>query len=247
MSPQPALGLAWNPKYTEGLKGKLFGGGGNTVIRVGASLRKITPPYQYFWNSASNMGYAFYQNYSLSPSLVPDVGTFTPGSLALGDALPAFRTSPSAYRDVIPQSEETFYGYWGGVNGMMPEIKQPYVMSWNSAFSGQLGTSNVFEVRYIGNRSVHQWVSQNTNEVNIFENGFLTEFQHAQANLAINAANGIPNSFANSGLPGQFALPIMTDAGVGFTNGTFLNYLRNGRAGEFASSLAGRSIDTSAT
>jgi hypothetical protein len=239
VSPQPALGLAWNPKYTEGLKGKLFGGGGNTVIRVGASLRKITPPYQYFWNSASNMGYAFYQNYSLSPSLVPDVGTFTPGSLALGDALPGFRTSPSAYQEVIPQSEETFYGYWGGVNGMMPEIKQPYVMSWNFGIQRELGTSNVFEVRYIGNRSVHQWVSQNTNEVNIFENGFLTEFQHAQANLAINAANGIPNSFVNSSLPGQYALPIMTDAGVGFTNGTFLNYLRNGRAGEFASSLAG--------
>ena len=122
---------------------------------------------------------------------------------------------------------------------MMPEIKQPYVMSWNFGIQRELGTSNVFEVRYIGNRSVHQWVSQNTNEVNIFENGFLTEFQHAQANLAVNAANGVSNSFANSGFAGQFALPIMTDAGVGFTNGTFLNYLRNGRAGEFASSLAG--------
>jgi hypothetical protein len=246
VSPQPALGIAWNPKYTEGLKGKLFGGG-NTVFRVGGSLRKMTPPYQYFWNAASNMGYAFYQNYSLSPAVAPGTGTFTAGSLALGDALPGFRLSPSQYQTNIPQSEETFYGYWGGVNGMMPEIKQPYVMSWNLGIQRQVGTSNVFEARYIGNRSVHQWVTQNINEINIFENGFLTEFQHAQANLAVNAANGIANSFANNGLAGQSALPIMSTAGVDFTDGTFINYLNNGRAGDFASVLAGGSYGEGAS
>jgi hypothetical protein len=244
VSPQPAFGIAWNPKYTEGLMGKLFGEG-KTVIRTGFSLRRVTPPYQYYWNSASNMGYAFYQNYSLSPSTVPGPGTFPPGSLSLasteisGLGLPAFRLSPSVYQEVIPQSEETFYGYWGGVNGMLPTIKQPYVMSWNLGIQRALGQSNVLEVRYIGNRSVHQWVTQNINEVNIFENGFLTEFLHAQANLAINEANGIPNSFANSGLPGQFALPIMTTAGLDPADGYFVTLLRRGRAGDFASMLAG--------
>jgi len=243
-SPQPALGIAWNPKYTEGLMGKLFGGS-NTVIRASFALRDVTPPYQYYWNSASNMGYAFYQNYSLSPSVVPGVGTFTPGSLSLasteisGLGLPSFRLSPSVYQEVIPQSEETFYGYWGGVNGMMPTIKQPYVMSWNVGIQRALGQSNVLEVRYIGNRSVHQWVAQNVNEVNIYENGFLPEFQHAQANLAINEANGIPNSFANSGYPGQSALPIMTTAGLDPADGYFVSLLRRGRAGDFASMLAG--------
>src|SRR5256885_12730628 len=32
---------------------------------------------------------------------------------------------------------------------------------------------------YQGNRSVHQWVKLNPNEVNIFENGFLAEFKLA--------------------------------------------------------------------
>jgi hypothetical protein len=124
----------------------------------------------------------------------------------------------------------------------LPDIKQTYVMSWNFGIQRALGTSNVFEVRYIGNRSVHQWVTQAINEVNIFENGFLDEFKAAQANLAINLAQATPvNSFANNGLPGQSALPIMTDAGVSFTSGTFINYLTNGRAGEFASTLAGSS------
>ena len=44
VSPQPALGIAWNPKYTEGLVGKLFGGGGNTVIRFGAARRAVAFP-----------------------------------------------------------------------------------------------------------------------------------------------------------------------------------------------------------
>jgi len=242
VSPQPALGLAWNPNYTGGLKGKLFGGG-STVIRAGAALRRFTPPYQYFWNAASNMGYAFYQTYSLNdvaPGAPTPTGTFTTGSLHQGDPLAPFRFSPSAYQEAIPQSEETFFGYWGGVNGMLQDIKQPYVMSWNFGIQRELGSSNVLEVRYLGNRSVHQWVSQNLNEVNIFENGFLEEFKGAQANLAINLAQPTPvNSFANNGLPGQQALPIMTTAGVDPTNGTFINYLNNGRAGEFASTVAG--------
>jgi hypothetical protein len=243
VSPQPAVGIAWNPKYSEGFLGKLFGGS-NTVIRAGASLRRFTPPYQFFWNSASNQGYAFYQSFTLNAikpgDPLPAAGGFYAGTYALGDPQPApYLVTPAAYADVIPESTETFFGYWSGVNGLLPTIKQPYIMSWNLGIQRALGQSNVLEVRYIGNRSVHQWVIQNPNEINIFENGFLTEFQRAQANLAINAANGIPNSFVNSGLPGQFALPIMTTAGVDPTDGTFLDYLRNGQAGDFAGWLAG--------
>ena len=48
------------------------------------------------------------------------------------------------------------------------------------------------EIRYNGNRSVHQWLSKNINEVNIFENGFLGQFKTAQQNLAVNQQRGIP-------------------------------------------------------
>jgi hypothetical protein len=101
----------------------------------------------------------------------------------------------------------------------------------------QLGRGRAIEVRYNGNRTTHQWLATNINEVNIFENGFLDEFKNAQTNLSINQAAGV-NSFANRGLPGQVGLPIMTAAGTSFTNATFVNQLRNGQAGSFANTLA---------
>ena len=248
-TPQPQLGISWNPRKDEGFLGKLLGGD-STVIRAGFGLRRMTEPYQFFWNSASNEGYAFYQSFRLSPQVPGSpasqaVGGFSAGSYALGDPQPnAYFVSPATYQAIIPESQETFFGYWSGVNGLNEHIRQPYVMSWNLGIQRGLGKSNVLEVRYMGNRSVHQWIVTNPNEVNIFENGFLSEFKQAQQNLAINAAHGVSGSFANNGYAGQAALPIMTAAAGsdvnGFmTNSGFVTDLNNGAAGGMASSIAG--------
>jgi len=248
-TPQPQLGIAWNPNKTEGTMGRLLGGS-NTVIRAGFGLRRMTEPYQFFWNSASNEGYAFYQSFRLSPevpgSALPPTGGYYAGSYALGNPQPApFFVSPPTYQAVIPESQETFFGYWSGVNGINEHLHQPYVMSWNFGIQRALGSSNVIEIRYLGNRSVHQWIVENPNEVNIFENGFLTEFKQAQQNLAINNARGgtYAGSFANNGFAGQGPLPIMTAAAGGdatfFSNGGFVTNLNTGAAGTFASTLAG--------
>jgi len=253
VSPQPSIGIAWNPSYSDGLKGRMLGAG-KTTLRAGFALRRFTEPYQFFWNSASNSGYAFYQAFRLSPvvpgSPLPPAGAYYAGSYELGMAQPAnYVLSPPAYQEVIPESDETFFGYWTGVNGINPDIRQPYVQSWNLGIQREVGQNNVIEIRYMGNRSVHQWVKLNPNEVNIFENGFLSEFKLAQQNLAINRANGMGNTFANNGLAGQSPLPILTAAftnpggldGSHFSDGTFVNYLENGRAGDFAGILAGDS------
>jgi len=248
VTPQPQLGISWNPSKSEGFLGKLFGGD-STVVRAGFGLRRMTEPYQFFWNSASNEGYAFYQSFRLSPQ-VPGSGlpgSFDAGSYALGDPQPVpYFVSPPTYQAVIPESQETFFGYWSGVNGLNEHIRQPYVMSWNLGIQRALGRNNVLEVRYMGNRSVHQWIITNPNEVNIFENGFLAEFNQAKKNLAINAANGMPGTFANNGLPGQAPLPIMTaaagaDVNTFMADGTFITDLNNGAAGAFATTLAGSS------
>jgi hypothetical protein len=258
VTPQPQLGISWNPSKTEGAMGKLFGGN-NTVIRAGFGLRRMTEPYQFFWNSASNEGYAFYQAFNLRPqvpgSALPPTGGYYAGSYALGDPQPApFFVSPPTYQAVIPESQETFFGYWSGVNGINEHVHQPYVMSWNFGIQRALGSRNVLEVRYMGNRSVHQWIVENPNEVNIFENGFLAEFKQAQQNLAVCMANSTCSanpSFANNGLAGQAPLPIMSHAAsptldpaavtAFMTSGGFITDLNNGAAGAFASTLAGDS------
>lgn len=265
VTPQPALGFAWNPKASDGVLGKLAGGD-KTVIRGGFSLRRFTEPYQYYWNNVSDQGSFFYQNFSLNANNTGTTGTFAPGSLSLGDTLPGFLLNPAAYQQSAPESEFTFLGNCpgcgNGVTGIDSHIQQPYTESWNFGVQRQFGT-RVLEIRYAGNRSLHQWINNDTNEVNIFENGFLTEFKQAQANLnAYMAANpGCANSgtcsFANNGLAGQGDLPVMNAAFAGesssgpgtpladYNNGTFINDLQTGQAGALAGTLSGISGTTS--
>ncbi len=246
-SPQPQVGIAWNPNIDSGPLGKLMGGR-KTVIRAGFSLKKFNEPYQFYWDAASDYGSFFYQYFNLYPATSPSTGYFQAGSLALGDTMPAYLLSPATYMASQPESELAFQNF--NMVGMDPHIQQPYVETWNLGIQRELGTSRAIEIRYQGNHSVHQWVSMDPNEVNIFENGFLTEFQHAQANYQINQAAGI-QSFADNGYAGQYALPIMTQAfqneasagpGIGlsdFGNAQFLNYLTYGEAGAMASVLSG--------
>ncbi|PYT79485.1 MAG: carboxypeptidase regulatory-like domain-containing protein [Acidobacteria bacterium] len=255
VSPQPTLGLAWNPSHSEGILGKLLGGS-STVIRTGFDIKRFTEPYQYFWNNASNHGLAFFQNFSYNAANGGAPGTFSPGTLSLGDTIDPtkFTYSPPAYAASLPETDYTWSYYWGA-SGFDPHIHQPYVQEWNLGIQRQLGQNNVLEVRYLGHRSLHQWIQTDPNEVNVFENGFLKEFKNAQSNLAIcmaNASCASNLSFANQGLPGQVPLPIFTaafacppggcpsniTAGQDFTNSGFIIDLNQGAAGALASQLA---------
>lgn len=257
VTPQPALGFAWNPNASSsgGFLSSLLGGS-STVIRGGFQLRDFTEPQQYFWNNATDHGNGYFQYFSLQPANGGGVGTFTPGSLMLGvnnvgsdpSALPPLAKTPPTYSASYPMSDLTWNYYWGA-SGMNPKIKPPYNMEWNLGIQRQLGANNVFEVRYLGHRAVREWMQIDPNEVNIFENGFLAQFKQAQTNLAINKANGI-TSFANNGFAGQAALPIFDTAFMGesaggtgvplsdYANASFINDLNHGAAGSLADTLA---------
>jgi hypothetical protein len=245
VAPQPAIGFAWNPKGSESALGR-FLGDGKTVIRGGFNLRRFTEPYQYYWDNASDYAAFEYQNFYLNANNTGQPGTYAPGSLSLGNALPAYGISPTTFQKSAPQSEFTFLNSVG-VTGIDPKIKQPYSEAWNFGIQRQLGNSRAIEVRYNGNHTVHQWLALNYNEVNIFENGFLNEFKNAQTNLALNGGT----SFANNGQAGQKPLPIFDAAFAGessggtgvplsdYANGQFITYLQTGQAGAMANVLAG--------
>lgn len=235
--PSPAIALAWSPNSDKGFLGSLLGKD-KTVIRVGYSLRHYQEGAQNFWAFATNGGQIIFQQGSLTSNPTPAVGNFTPGSITVGQALPPYFLTPTAYAPSLPASSlfgSTFYG-------MNPNIGQPYVEQWNFGIQRQLGSGSAIEVRYVGNLSLHQWLSYNLNEYNTTTNGFTTQFIAAQNNLKINQANGKGASFANNGLAGQSPLPIF-EAAFGtatsnFTNGTFITDLNTGQAGLFARSIA---------
>jgi hypothetical protein len=261
---QPAFGFAWNPS------GKWFGGE-KTVIRAGFSLRKITEPQQYVWNQASDAASFYYQSFALAANGAA-TGSFKPGTLSLNAFNPGasgsgltsqfgipYGLAPTAYQTSEPIADFTFGpspGQLGSVNGINPNIQQPYTESWNVGMQRQMNQSIALEVRYVGSRSLRQWFNINPNEVNIFgttpqfPNSFLSQFQAAQQNLAINQAQGI-SSFANNGYPGQVPTPIFDAAfateGPGgngvpladYGNTGFITQLQTGQAGAMAGVLAG--------
>jgi len=237
VTPQPSFGFVWNPKATEGPLKALLGGDA-TVIRGGFALRRFTEPYQYFWDYATDYGSFYYQQFFLNANNTGATGTFSPGSLALGDTLPAVGLSPTAYEASAPESEFTFQNSTP-VEGLDPHLKQPYSESWNLGIQRGLGHNLALEVRYNGNRTIHNWIALNPNEVNVFENGFLAEFKNAQANLAASPQGNTSFSSSNG-----HATPIL-DAAFGgstasdYTNPQFITDLQTGQVGALANTLAG--------
>lgn len=236
VNPAPNVGFAWNPSRIMG--------GDKTVIRGSFGINYFHEGLNTFESVASgNPG-------DLQNSFANAGTDFSPGSVSLASPLPTLNTSPASFSFPIPESLFTFNNNFLSAN---PNIHTPYVENWSFGVQRRLGNNSAMELRYVGNHSVHMWRIFNMNEVNIFENGFLSEFQKAQTNLAINQANA-KNGFANNGLPGQVPLPIFETAfgtlggtqspvstNAGFNNGTFITLLQQGQAGSLANSLAGNS------
>ncbi len=248
-SPQPSVGIAWVPGGSgHGWIDKLFGG--KTVIRTGYSLRRFTEPQQYFWNQASDYGSFFYQNFNLAANGSGQAGSYTPGTLHLGQALPAYAYAPASYQASVPEAQYALSASTIPINGMNQNIAQPYTQAWNFGIQRQITPNGVLEVRYNGSHTIHQWMAADTNEVNVFENGFLTQFKAAQKNMTINQQHGI-TSFADNGYAGQQATPIFNAAFAGeasggagvpqvdYANGGFITDLNSGQVGPMALALSG--------
>ena len=234
-NPAPNVGVAWNPEKPGGFLGALLG---KAVYRGNYGINYYDEGLINFQTFAGN-GPGLQQTLSLP--------VVAPGSLSLRTGIPPYVAAPTSFSFPIPMSQSTFTRGFATID---PDIKTPYVHNWTFGYQRELWNNSALEIRYIGNRGKNLWRGYNFNETNIFENGFLTEFQNAQRNLVINTANG-RTGFANNGLPGQVGLPIFETAfgprgsvaavpsGSGFTNGTFITNLQQGQAGRLANSLAG--------
>ena len=236
----PNVGVSWNPSFKDGFLARLTGGD-KTVLRGGYSVSYFDEGLNTFINySGANPGLTQRLN------LTPGQAGFTPGSLTLSSALPAFTTFPTSFAPPFRQADYTFSS---GFSTTEETLATPYVRSWNFGIQREIAANTVVEARYVGNHST-RWHGYDLNEVNIFENGFLQEFKNAQQNLTINRAAGV-ESFANRGLPGQVALPMFDaafgarggqaalPAASGYANTALITQLGQGQAGAAANTLAG--------
>ena len=243
VNPAPRAGFAWTPNFGEKtLLGRILGRGAQTVIRGSYDVTYYDEGTNMFASTAGN-------NPGQSQQLLLQAGNGIPTAtpLTLQQPLPPFVAFPLAYQEVWPQSDFTFGTT--GFSTMKDKLQLPSVQAFNIGVQREVSKNTVVEVRFLANRGSNVWHTYNVNEVNTIENGFANEFKNAQRNLAINAAAGV-TSFANTGLPGQVALPLFDAmfgargaqpalaAAQGYANGTFINNLNLGEAGRLAQSLA---------
>jgi len=234
--PAPNLGFAWNPTFDHGFM-KTLAGEDSLVIRGGFAISH----YDEGWVPIESVTLFGNPGGQQAEFLFPGSGGL-PGAL-LGSPL-SLNTFPTSFTFPQPMSEFFPNQYFGTIN---PNIRSPYVESWNFGVQRKLPGNTVVEVNYVGNHAVHMWMAYDLNETNIFENGFLTEFQHAQQNLALNGGT----SFAdNTGVAGLIPLPIF-DAAFGvagaapgasnqsssFSNPNYTALLQQGQAGALANQV----------
>ena len=256
----PNFGFAWNPNRTSGFLGKLFGGS-RTVIRASYSMIVYDEGTQMF---AANLGPNVGKTISATPLRPGQSGqTNLPAFYTLSDVVAnplsgssfAF-TASTDYSKIVKMADQTFSGRV--ISGFDPTLRAPYTQNYTFGIQRELWKNSVLEVAYVGTNSKLAWRTTNLNEVDIFGNGFLNEFNNAKSNLEIYRQNnptcgqsGQPQcSFANTGLSGQVPLPIIeaafgrrgtlgpVTAGNGFQSTGFIATLDNGAAGSLATTLA---------
>jgi hypothetical protein len=214
----PTVGMAWTPTVNGGWLRRLTGETGNLSVRAGYSRSYTRLGLADFTNeAAANPGVALnvfreqgLGNLGTLPLLLREPGRLGPASF------PQTPTYPM--RDVVTED----------INVFSPELTVPYADTWQAGVTRALGTNMSIEARYVGARSKDSWRTNNYNEINIIENGFLDEFKLAMANLqANNAAGGTrAGSFAYFG-PGTGTAPLPTFL-------AYFNGIGRDRAGESA-------------
>jgi len=134
-------------------------------------------------------------------------------------------------------------------------LKTPYAEQWNFGIEREIFRDTAFSIGYVGNRGVQLTRGLDTNQVKIFDNGFLADFLRAQANCVAQGATlpgaGTPlekctNAAFNAAIPGSVPLTIFPRLGSGglLTNATILNLIKQGQVGELAATYVGANRNT---
>jgi len=159
----PSISFSWDPT-----------GRGKMAIRAGYSISYVID------NNITTLLNAATGNQGLNQTVtIPDVT----GTLGRGGRVPITAPSFKVPRTTL---DNIALDPTAALFAIDPNLKTPYVQQWNLSIEREIFRDTVAEVRYVGNRGVKLTRGIDLNQVRIFDNGFLADFQRAQRNLAKN-------------------------------------------------------------
>ncbi|MGH9384248.1 MAG: carboxypeptidase regulatory-like domain-containing protein [Vicinamibacterales bacterium] len=193
----PSIGFAWTPSVDNGFLSKVTGDTGDLAVRAGYSMSFSRNGLTNFTGQVANN-----PGVSLNVFRQLQLANLGPLPLLMRDAS---RLSPAAFPStpVFPYTEVSN----GDITIFSPDLVVPQAETWQAGVTRAIGRTMSVEVRYQGSRSEGGWRTNDYNELNIIENGFLDEFKLAMNNLQANGAAGRGATFAYAG-PGTGTSPL---------------------------------------
>ncbi len=223
----PSFGVAYSPSFDSGIGKFLFGSPGKSVLRGGYSHIYGNDSIITSLNGTlnANLGLGRGVNSAIGPTNTTLLNDRASGVLT-NVAPPAFTPLPRSFL----QNNTAGQGNFGTANAVDPNLQIPLTEQYSFGFQREFFGNTAFEIRYVGTRSNNLARGVDLNEIDIVRNGFLSDFQRAQGNLAINSAErarqialcagnpaciaavntNLPLSAAfNAALPGSTALTVI--------------------------------------
>jgi hypothetical protein len=233
----PSIGAAWTTGAEKGVWHKILGSHGDSVVRGGYSIAYQRGGMSDFTGVyGSNPGIVIDATRSLTNGNLGTLPVLLRSSDLSAPNTALTRTEPIP----VPSASTSMYAF-------DPNIKLPWAETGTIGLQRALAKNMAVEVRYVYASGHSQWTTgnlgnRNYNELDIVENGFLNEFQLAQANYAANTAANNGKGFAYTGIAGTSPLPIFMAninglggaanyndpskyTTTGWTNSTLLGYM----------------------
>ncbi|REJ77461.1 MAG: carboxypeptidase regulatory-like domain-containing protein [Acidobacteria bacterium] len=233
----PNIGVAYTPSFENGVGRFLFGESGKSVIRGGYSHAYGNDSIVTSINNAAvgNPGLArtTFSQINLNGRLDAGVPSVTPG---------AFVAPPRSY--LLNNRQNNFFGTIFGID---PNLETPKVEQYSLGFQREFFGNTAFEIRYVGSRSNNLARGIDLNQIDIFSNGFLADFERARANFnltgnafCVSAGCQPLNIFINTNNPQPGRLVVGTG---GLSATTFNNHLNNGTVADLAAAYINNSAN----
>lgn len=209
----PSVGFAWD----------VFGDG-KTAVRGGYSLSYYND--DAIVTAANNVGTnSGLQSAVINPNVIATVSH--PPAIPV----PTLKV-PLTFADNLANNPTNAEGL------INPNIQQPYIQQWSLSVQREV-KKFIIDVRYVGNKGVHEWRAVDFNQVQVAGTQYLTDFKKAQKNLFLSLAAGQgADGDYNPAIKGSVPVPFFSNnlpAGGFLSDPTVAGLLAQGQAGQLGS------------